>query len=555
MTGPSHGNHRTLLRGGRIWVGDPPSPGASWLLLEGARIVGFGDDGGPRPPVEGPGPEVVSLGGGHVLPGITDPHTHLLVAALAPISGSGREWRSRDQALAAVAEAARHASGRHWIVFLGVSHREWEEPRRPTREDLDAVAGDQPVLLADETIHEGVLNSAGMRASGVAWLPDGHGDVDRGRGGEPSGLVWERAFGRAMVVAIRSLIAADDRDLFRAELDRLAQCCLDLGIVRIHEGAVPPALAPELERWRQRTALRISWSLTPPEGWYDAPTSLADLHALPSGDGPTWLKLFADGGHRCAIRLPLRDGLRSTAATLRAALAARSLLPLRAFSERRTSLRGGEIAATQELRYGDHQLAELLRACRTNGVRPRIHAVGGLAAAQAARAARAAGLERWSLEHALLLGEGDVRTIAGGADVVSIQPRLLPDYADTIRDAEAADALEVMPARSLRRAGVRLALSSDDPRGPGDPLHYLRLVTTRRLPDGTLWDEDEILSHDEAVAAATRGAVAAAGADAPGTITEGAPADLVVLDGDPFGDGTRVRGTWVAGDRVAAPLR
>jgi predicted amidohydrolase YtcJ len=552
VTGRTDDERRTLLRGGRIWVGDPPAPRAAWLLVEGARIASFGEEEVPARAGADGELEIVELDGGQVLPGITDPHTHLAVAALSPVSGSGRDWRHRDDAISAVAQAVRHTPVDRWVVFLGVSHREWDEPRRPTSDELDAVSGEHPVLLADETIHEGVLNSAGMRASGVAWLTDGHGDVDRGRRGVPTGLVWERAFGRAMVLAIRSLLAADEGDRFRAELDRLARRCLDLGIVRIHEAAVPPAIAQELERWRERTALRISWSLTPPE-WYDAPSALAELHALPSGDGPTWLKLFADGGHRCAIRLSLRDGLRSTAVTLRRALRSRSLLPLEAFSERRTSLRGRELAATAELRYRDDQLAELLRACRDSGVIPRIHAIGGLAAAQAARAAGNAGLERWSLEHALLLGEGDVDTIAASADIVSIQPRLLPDYADAIRDSGAAAALEVMPARSLRQAGVTLALSSDDPSGPVDPLDYLRIAIHRRLPDGTVWDGDEVLSREEVVASATRDAAAGAGADAPGTITEGAPADLVAFDGDPFVHGTRVLGTWVAGERVAAP--
>lgn len=543
---------RTLLRGGIVWSGSSPAPHATWLALEDGRVRGAGDDGTP-PPFDGATDdvEVIDLAGRHVLPAFTDPHTHLLVAAITPGGSSGSDWRRTQDALDAVGGAARHGPPHSWLVYLGVSHREWEEPRRPTVEELDEVSGDRPVLLADESIHEGVMNSAALRATGVGWLPDGHRDIDRGRGGRPTGLVWERAFGRAMVAAFRSLIDADDNARFRDELDRLARRCLEMGILHIHEGAVPTALVPHLEAWRERTPLRISWSVTPSAGWYDPPAGLDELADVTFGEGPPWLKLFADGGHRCAVRVPLAAGLRGTASVLRRSLEERSLLPLRAATERRTTLRGGDLVSSEELRYSDDQLTRLLGACAEAGIRPRIHAIGGVAAVQAARAAARVGLERWSLEHALLLADGDVPRIATGARVVSIQPRLLPDYTEAIREAGGEDALDVLPARSFLEAGVTLAMSSDDPKGPVDPLYELRILTTRRVDDGSVRAPDEVLTAEQAVTAATAGAAAAIGTDHPGALVPGAPADLAVLTGHPTAHDTRVGSTWSHGRRVA----
>jgi predicted amidohydrolase YtcJ len=65
----------------------------------------------------------------------------------------------------------------------------------------------------------------------------------------------------------------------------------------------------------------------------------------------------------------------------------------------------------------------------------------------------------------------------------------------------------VLGGRMLLEAGIPLAISSDHPSGPLDPLHDLRAAA-------------------------------------------GGPADFVVCDGDPFAPGTRVTQTWIAGEQA-----
>ena len=91
-----------------------------------------------------------------------------------------------------------------------------------------------------------------------------------------------------------------------------------------------------------------------------------------------------------------------------------------------------------------------------------------------------------------------------------------------------------------------LVLSSDHPSGPLDPLANLRAAVERRFPGGEL-QPDQALSRQEAVRAATVTAAAALGAPGAGGLQPGQPADLVICDGDPFTQATRVTQTWVAG--------
>jgi N-acyl-D-aspartate/D-glutamate deacylase len=81
--------------------------------------------------------------------------------------------------------------------------------------------------------------------------------------------------------------------------------------------------------------------------------------------------------------------------------------------------------------------------------------------------------------------------------------------------------------------------------------HLYATAGRRRTPDGSTLDEDQAVERETALRAATAGGTAAIGVDEPGLLVRGAAADLVVVDGDPFAEGSTVRETWVDGVRVS----
>jgi predicted amidohydrolase YtcJ len=112
--------------------------------------------------------------------------------------------------------------------------------------------------------------------------------------------------------------------------------------------------------------------------------------------------------------------------------------------------------------------------------------------------------------------------------------------------------LRAIPLRSLAARGVAVSISSDNPCGPLDPLHNVRLAVTRAMPDGRLVDAREAVGPTTALRAATVGGAVSIGLPEPGGIVPGEPADLAVCDGDPFAPDTRVVETWIDGRRVWA---
>jgi predicted amidohydrolase YtcJ len=543
---------RTLFRDVTVWSGLRPSPAPGWLLLEDGRVsaVGTATEAPPRDE----GVQVRSLPDHHVLPGLTDAHSHLSVGCWLPRTLDGSGWRSREEALTAVAEAHTRTPGQGWLLATGFDHAAWRDPRPPSQAELEVVAPGRRALLVHLSLHAGVLSAQGLDA--VARPAPGFrrlGDVDRGRRGEPTGLVWEGAFGRALFTVARELAAELGEPTMAELLEAEADRHLRLGITRAHDPGVPPDGHARMQTAAGRTPLRLSWSVTGAAGLVEPPPRREpELPEGPYGETDRQVKLFLDGAQRCALTLPLGALPSMISTTVREIRRRRSLGPARAALDRRLSLTPTAVRLPC-LRLDDRDVLDRLDAWLAAGLRVRIHALGNEAVAQASRLLAQAGAPpgRTSIEHAMLLRAPQREALANSGAVASVQPGFLPHYGPEVIASGVDRHLEVLGLRSLGASGVTRAISSDHPCGPLDPLHNLRRAVDRRLDIGTLQPEQAI-APVEAVEAMTAGGAAALGLPPQeATLVPGAPGDVAVLDGDPFDEQTRVVETWVDGVPVA----
>lgn len=535
-----------LFRNGTVWDGDPPLPRRGWLLVRGERIAACGAASEPEPASE----TSVDLGGAHLVAGFCDAHSHLSVGAWLPAVGDGRAIASFDAALSAVRDAASAKRTAGFIVFGRVDLESWPRGSGFDAHALDEASGGRPVLLLDLTLHRGLLSEEGLRRCEITRnTHDPKGDIERGRRGDPTGLVWERFFGRAVFVALRSLAAEAGEAGVDGLLDREAKAHLRLGVTRVHEPGVPRDVHERLVALAARTPLRLSWSAGSDAGFLEPPDEISALPPGPYGEAPASVKLFLDGAQRCAICLSPGEVLASLGGAVRAALSARDIGPLAMLGAQRTRWENGHAHMAWE-RFDERELHARVREIVGAGLVPRLHAIGNFAVAQAARALAAAGAPHATIEHALLLGPREIDLAAASRAVVSIQPGFVPTHGPAMRALGMDSALRAVPLGSLVRGGVPLAISSDHPCGPLDPLHNLRHAVTREMPGGERFAPSEALTPSQALRAATAGGAAAVGFAGDGLLVPGAKADLAVCSGDPFAPGTRVASTWVAGERV-----
>ena len=135
------------------------------MAVKGDRILYVGDQEGAEAYL-GTGTQVTDLEGNTVLPGLIEGHMH--------ISNLGENhlkldcyFKSKEDILEMVRQAAEAAEPGQWIQGSGWLDTLWDEPGFPTKEELDAVAPDNPVYLLRADNHMGWFNSMALELAGI----------------------------------------------------------------------------------------------------------------------------------------------------------------------------------------------------------------------------------------------------------------------------------------------------------------------------------------------------------------------------------------------------
>ncbi|MGW2540943.1 amidohydrolase [Kitasatospora sp. NPDC001574] len=177
----------------------------------------------------GPRTVVRDLEGRALLPGFIDAHGHLggiglqtvIANLLAAPDGDVTDIGSLKDKLRAWADGPTGTDSA-WIIGFGYDDAMLDEGRHPTRDDLDEVSTERPVLAIHQSFHLGAVNSLGLRLLGLsAATRDPEGGVIRRRElavppsyGEPDGVLEEKAFTPASESALAGLPERELRALF-----------------------------------------------------------------------------------------------------------------------------------------------------------------------------------------------------------------------------------------------------------------------------------------------------------------------------------------------------
>ncbi|WP_020650407.1 amidohydrolase family protein [Solimonas variicoloris] len=526
-----------------VWAGAQAHPRRASLRLDGERIAAIAADGAEP---DGGGRD---LSGCHIVPGFVDAHSHLTVSAWIPEWLDGSGWRDADAALAALRQLATARPGAPWLIAMQVDFDGWRGGV-PAQSRLDDAVGGRPAIVMDGSLHRCWVSSAALAASGAATLaPRIADDIERRRG-RPTGLLWEAVSAMVFQRALADLAAQLGDGGYDALLRAEAERHLSLGITACHDPLVPPSMQDAMQRLRRATPLRLSWSRVAEASLLQA-AEAAEL-CPECGEGPASAKLFMDGAHKCALCLDPAHVMAMAGGAVAQACRGHTS-PLRDLLRYRTVYRDRRFYMPY-LRMDGDALKQRLDTLSQHAVRPKIHALGNHAVACSCAALKQAGIRDATLEHLVVLGDAELDAVADCGAVASLQTGFIEHYGAALIARRTMPRLRVLPAASLQARGVPLALSSDNPCGPLDPLFNIRAAVERRLPDGRVVDAREAIAPEAAIAAYSVGGYRAIhGHEAPG-LTAGAPADFVILSGDPLDARTTVRETWIGGRRAWPPV-
>jgi hypothetical protein len=499
-----------ILQNGLIRTLEPQIPTQRALAIAGSHIAG----GVGVHETALASPEVLDLGGRVVVPGFSDAHVHFPTWALAQTEVNLDGCASLDEALERLRTAPPPADGR-WLRGYGWRSGDWQPQREPTRQDLDAIAGDTPAAMIAKDYHSIWLNTAALSLAGGDLEVDG-GVVERDASGEPTGVLREEAAWRFKE---RYMVWPDDEYLEAMRVGiKLAN---SRGVTAVHDkdgwlGAL--RLWSQLEE-RGQLSLRV-WQSIPHDKLDDAVSI-----GMRSGMGSPWLRLgylkvFMDGTLGSQTAWMLDDsGVRITS---------------------------GE------------ELADIVRRGAAAGFPVAVHAIGDKANREALDAFEQTG-DVWKplglrhrIEHCQLLAPEDLPRFAEIGVACSVQFSHAPSDRDMADQYWAGKTDGAYAFRSLLDSGAVVANGSDAPIEELDPLAGIRAGVRRSIDDRPAWHPEQALTLDQAFqATSVAPAWLARDERRRGRLIPGQVADLVVLDRDPWEDldaqvvATMAGGRWV----------
>jgi len=469
---------------------------------------------------------VVDARGGLIMPGFNDAHLHLRMGAISLDRLDLYGLPDLDDIQRAVFDYARARHDTAWIVGRGWLYAAFSGGM-PTREQLDAVVPDRPAYFECFDGHSGWANSRALEIAGISaeTADPPNGMIVRDAEGRPTGALKERA--TELVEKILPQPSA-------AELEQLVlqalQALRRAGITAVQDAWAGPddwhLLAGLCEReGRLPVRVRLAVEMLPGDDAGALTDKLDELCTPVAGDtAPAWL--------RTGILKSFADGV----------------------VEARTAAMLEPYAGTSELgdlRWPDADLRAAVAQAHARGWQVEIHAIGTRAVRQALDAYEALGpgqaaSRRHRIEHIETIEPADLPRFAQLGVVASMQPlHAVPDMGQI--DLWSSNLISRVAQsgwrlRSLLESGAALAIGSDWPVVPFNPLHSIYAAVKRQTVDGWPaggWLADEGLGLRQALAAATYGSAYAEHAEHErGSLAVGKAADLILLDRDVLAEGT-----------------
>ncbi|WP_326769751.1 amidohydrolase [Streptomyces sp. NBC_01591] len=507
---------------GPVFTADPARTRATSLAVVGDRIAAVGHDEVLE--LIGPGTEVVDLRGKLLLPGFQDAHIHAVFGGSELAECDLSSTIGVEEYLERIRSYADAHPDRAWITGGGWSMESFDGGL-PTRQLLDSVVPDRPVLLSNRDHHGAWANTRALELAGVtAGTPDpADGRIEREPDGAPSGMLQEGA--TALVSRLIPASTPADRlaGLMRAQelLHSLGVTGWQDALLGVFNGKPDPSDAYLTAARDGSLTARVTGAL-----WWDRERGAEQIDELVAlreklSQGrfrAGSVKVMQDGiaeNFTAAMTAPYLDGC--GCATTNSGLSFVDPEALRGYVTRLDAL---------DFQIHFHALGD--RAVR--------EALDALEAAVDANGHRG---NRHHLAHLQVVHPDDLPRFARLGAIANIQPLWAahePQMDElTIPFLGPERAAWQYPFGELVRAGATLAAGSDWPVSSPDPIEGIHVAVNRVAPESPgnrAFYPEQRIDLPTALAAYTAGTAHVNGHDDSGSLRAGYLADLVVLDRD-----------------------
>jgi predicted amidohydrolase YtcJ len=500
-----------------VYTSDPNQTRAQAFAIKNGRFSAIGRSA-EISTLAGAETQVIDARERSILPGLIDAHIHLVIG-LRLFNGvdlsyipDKATWLKLIKEKDAELPKGQWIIGGNWDYTLG-------EGVLPSKEDLDAIVPDRPILLKDIDGHSAWANSKAIEMAGITAntpVPTGGQIIRNPETGEPTGIFLERA--SRLFSGLPGIEPTPEQT--RDALRRAIKKANSYGITGVHEmGSLDSAdLFLDLLSTQDLTVRTWFGTFGMQNGAPKAATARDTLNAQADAyENDTSGPLFEYGFIKLVI-----DGVLSTYTAV-----------LKEPYSDRTDLNGVPFVTQAELEVD-------IAAANAQGFPVAVHAIGDGAVATVLNAYAAAGNPPDGLanriEHIEVVQPEDVKRFADIGVTAVMQPNHATGTIGKYINERLGDAREknAYVWQTMLKTGVDLVLSSDWPTSPLSPFAHFSDAVFRESPFGLgdgPWHPEEAVTFGQALTAYTQSA-----ADLTpwkgqiGSITVGKWADFIIID-------------------------
>ncbi len=254
----------TIYHNGPILTIDDANPRAEAVAVKDGKILAVGKKDEVLK-TKGDITKLIDLSGKTMLPGFVDAHGHvfgggiqaLSANLLPPPDGEVKDIAALQQTLRAWVAANKEAVDKiQLIVGFGYDNAQLAELRHPTREDLDAVSKEIPVIIIHQSGHLAAANSKALEIGGIsASTPNPEGGVIQRREGsqEPNGVLEETAAFPLIMKLLGKVGAEGSLAFIKAGSELWAR----FGYTTAQEGRSSPGVVKAMQKFAASGELKI----------------------------------------------------------------------------------------------------------------------------------------------------------------------------------------------------------------------------------------------------------------------------------------------------------
>lgn len=504
-----------VIINGKVFTNDKDNPFSEAIAIKGEIILEAGANASVSKFIKDGITKVIDAGGRLVLPGFNDAHVHF-----GPLDPDYIELRYTEDPTIITekvkAQVARSAPGQlimggHW------EHEMFKDKKWPSKDLIDKVSPDNPVMLTRADGHSVLVNSYVLKASGITKnteAPFG-GEIQKDpKTGEPTGIIKENAMELIKTGEIK-VVRTPEEEKERMEKGYLLALkeARELGVTSVQiPGPADFEAYVKLQKEGELTSrIDIGQTLT-------ADTSkLKEYNLLKEKFSPEgnwlrfgYLKAFIDGtiGSGTALMFePFTDN---------ASTSGLAMMPYEEFEK-------------------------MVLAADKAGFQIGVHAIGDkgnnwvLNAYEKAQKENGKRDSRHRVEHAQTLIQTDIPRFAELGVIPSMQPtHCITDKNFCEKRIGSERARGAYAWKSLEKTGAKLAFGTDYQVEPLNPMEGLYAAVTRkdRLgEEGDGWFPEEKLTMENAINYYTLGAAYSQFMEGrKGILKKGYLADIVITD-------------------------